>query len=277
MDKTLHILNGDSTAEILERSPISGDVVVWREMFCEGGIRKDVGSDEFWMTRYSFFENKLGVSKLEYYDKTIKEIIKIENISNYNKVVLWFEYDLFCQVNLLALCTYLLKFYRKNIQYYLICTGIEKNKKSLQTLSDYDPEEYKNLFDNKVKLSRNNMLFAEESWGLFVENSKQTLMLFDFKKCSKFKYLQMSIDQHLQRFPKQNGLNQIENKILELINFGVYKERELVKELLLWQHRETIYGFGELQYFLAVKKMEKYYTTVDEIFYLNDKGKEIRL
>ena len=94
MAKVLHILNGDSTASILKQTSIEGDIVVWREMLCEGPLCKEVGSDEFWMQRYDYFKDELGVSKLEYFDKTIREIVQLEEVSDYNEVVLWFEYDL---------------------------------------------------------------------------------------------------------------------------------------------------------------------------------------
>ncbi len=272
MTTTLHILNGDSTAQFFSKATIQGDVIVWREMLCEGALHKDVGSDEFWKKRYVFFEEEIGVTRLEYYDKTIKELIKIEEISNYNEVVLWFEYDLFCQVNLMALCVYLLKHFRKDINYYLVCTGHEKGKQFLQTLSDYSSDEYQTLYNDKIKLTRNNLLFAEQCWHVIVENNLEELKVFDFNKQYKFKYLQKAIDQHLQRFPSQNGLNQIENKILEIINSGVSDRNSIVKEMLLWQQKETVYGFGDLQYFLYLKKVDNYYTVKDELITLNSKG-----
>ena len=42
----------------------------------------------------TFFEEEIEVNRQEYYDKTIKELIKIEDVSNYDEIVLWFEYDL---------------------------------------------------------------------------------------------------------------------------------------------------------------------------------------
>lgn len=275
MHKILHILNGDSTAQILQKTSIPGDVVVWREMLCEGPLQKEVGSDQFWMSRYAFFENELAVSRLEYFDKTIKEIVKIEDISNYEEVVLWFEFDLFCQINLLALCTYLLKYYRKDVKFSLICTGREEGKKSLQTLSDYRPEEYQSLLNNRITLSRNNLLFAEESWNVYVENDREKLKKFNFNKSSKFNYLQLAVNQHIQRFPKHNGLNQIENKILEMINFEVLSKKDLIKKLLIWQQKETIYGFGDLQYSLKLDKLKKYYFMKNNYFVLNEKGKKL--
>ena len=275
MSKTLHILNGDSTAQIMERSSIAGDVIVWREMLCEGPLQKEVGSDKFWTSRYSFFENELGISRLEYYDKTISEIIKIEDIANYKEVVLWFEFDLFCQINLLALCTYLLKFYRKDVKFSLICTGKEDGKNALQSLSDYNPEDYQKLLANRITLSRNNLLFAVECWNLYVENDRKELEEFDFNKSLKFKYLQLAINQHLERFPKQNGLDQIDNKILELINFDPLTKKDLIRNLLLWQKKETVYGFGDLQYQLALEKLKTYYIIKNGKYMLNENGKEL--
>jgi hypothetical protein len=275
MNKVLHILNGDSTAQILAKSSISGDVIVWREMLSEGTLQKEIGSDNFWRTRYSFFENDVGITRLDYFDRTIKEIIKIEDIANYNEVVLWFEFDLFCQVNLVGLCAYLLKFYRKDIKYFLICTGKEEGKKSLQTLSDYGPESYPGLLEKRVTLSRNNLLFAEKCWYLYVENDKQKLIKFDFNRDTKFKYLQIAIHQHLQRFSGQNGLDQIDTKILELINFDLLTKKDIIKSLLIWQKKETVYGFGDVQYIMALDKLQVYYSIKKEKYILNELGKEL--
>ena len=272
MTKTLHILNGDSTAAIFSKSSILGHQIIWREMLCEGSIQDEIGSDDFWKSRYAFFENQLGIQKLEYYDKTIKEIVKLDDLSNYNEVVLWFEYDLFCQVNLIATCTYLLKSFRKDINYFLVCTGKEKGKEQLQTLSDYNYKDYQLLYEKKLKITKNNLLFAEESWNLYIKNDEEKLKKFNFNKSPKFSYLQSAINQHLQRFPKQNGLNQIENKILEIINSGLTDKNQIIKQLLIWQQKETIYGFGDMQYFIILKKLKTYYTNENGVILLNNKG-----
>ena len=275
MNKKLHILNGDSIAHIFSKTSIQGDLIIWREMLCDGFLHKNVGSDEFWKKRYTFFEEEMGIAKIEYFDKTIKEIIKLEDVCDYDEIVLWFEHDLFCQVNLMALCVYLLKYFRKNINYYLVCAGHERGKQYLQTLSDYSPIEYQTLYKNKIKLTRNDFLFAQQCWEIYVTNDLQELKQFEFKKNVKFEYLQLAMDQHLQRFSGQNGLNQIENQILEIINSGISNKNAIVKELLRWQQKETVYGFGDLQYFLYLKKLRNFYSVKNEIITLNNKGKEL--
>lgn len=271
MSSTLHIVNGDHTAHILKLTNLKGDIVVWREALCEGPILNSVGSDEFWQARYAYFENEFGVSKLEYFDNTIKEIIQLEDVEGYTDVVLWFEYDLFCKVNLLAACTYLLNSFRKDITYSLVCVGFEKGKETMQTLLDYSPKEYQKLYENKIKLTRNNLLFAQVCWELYVENNKEKLTTFNFKS-SKFKYLSKAMAKHLKRFPGANGLNEIETKILQIVNDNSYSKNEIVNEMLQWQHKETVYGFADLQYFNYLKNLKAFFNIKDEIYSLNQLG-----
>ncbi len=275
MTKILHILNGDSTYAIFKESSISGDVVICREMLCEGTVVKDVGSDQFWKERYSYFKNEFGVDKLDYFDKTLKEIIKLQDVSDYREVVLWFEYDLFCQINLMALATYLLKSYRKDIKYFLVCTGKEKGKTQLLSLADYSPKEYEDLYQNKIKLSRNDLLFAQIVWEIYSENDADSLKSFDFNQSKKFIYLQAAIDQHLMRFKDENGLNQIDHKILSIIDTGIQNEKQLINKLLIWQKKETVYGFGDMQYINYIKKLKSFIIIENDKMKLNQKGKEI--
>ena len=277
MANVVHIVNGDNTAQILTKSALEGDVVVWREYFCEGELLKDIGSDDFWRARYSFFEEEYGIGKLEYFDRSIKEIIKLDDLPKNSEVVLWFEYDLFCQINLLAACAILLKNFRKDLNYYLVCVGKISGKERLQTLSDFLPNEYHSLFENKVKLSKNDLNFAKRCWDIFAENKIEEFSNFSFNQNAKFPYIQNAINQHLQTFPSQNGLNQIENKILEVINDGVFSENEIISALLVWQQQETVYGYGDLQYINYLKKLDKNYSIKNSKYYLNKTGKQLVL
>jgi hypothetical protein len=275
MANIIHIVNGDAIVPIIEKSGIGGKIVVWREMLCEGPLDEEVASDEFWKKRYQFFEENFGVSKLEYFDKTIKELLKVEDPPVDAELVLWFEFDLFCQINLMALCAYLLQDYRKDILYSLVCTGKVKGKDKMQSLTDFSAEDFPKLYDKKLKITRDNFLFSEKCWKVFVKNNAEELSKFNFNKKSKFQYFQLAINQHLKRFPAENGLNQIQQKILEIINTNTFTNSEIVQKMLIWQQSETVYGFGDLQYFWYLDKLNCYLDIKEEKYYLNSLGKEI--
>lgn len=272
MGNILHVVNGDSTAEILKQSNLQGEIIVWRELLCEGPLEKEVGSDDFWMKRYDYFKNNFGVERLEYYDKTIKEIIQLEDLEGVNEVILWFEFDLFCQINLMAVCSYLLQSFRKDVKYSLVCVGYKKGKEGLQSLADYTSEEFPKLLENKLNITKSNLEFADEIWKVYVKNDKKELENFNFKH-SKFRYLKIAMEQNFKRFPFANGLNEIENKILQIIDENSLSEKEIVRELLIWQNAETVYGFGDLQYFNYLKSLSEYYKVKDNICILNELGK----
>ncbi|WP_457609595.1 DUF1835 domain-containing protein [Lutibacter sp.] len=274
MSNIIHILNNDAIAQILEKSEIKGDIIVWREMLCEGALHKNVGSDEFWKKRYTYFKNQFNVESIEYYDTTIREIKKVEDLSNYNEVVLWFECNLFQQINLLALCTFLVNNYVKKTNYFLVYFEKENGNEPEQPFTNLSTIDLKTIFENKTTLSKTSLLFAKESWKIYVENDIDKLKKFDFNKNSKFKCLQKSINQHLLRFPSEKGLNQIEYKILRIVNSGIFTEKQIIRTLLIWQQKETIYGFGELQYFNYLKQLKKYIEIKESKIYLNKKGRE---
>lgn len=275
MANTIHIVNGDSVLPILTKSGIEGDIIVWREMLCDGPVCVKVASDTFWKKRLDYFEKELGVPKVEYFDKTIKELLKLEDLSNYNELVMWFEFDLFCQVNLMALCTFLYKNYRKTITYNLVCIGKVKGNDKLHSLTDFSPEDFKGLYNNKLKLNKTDLEYAKECWEVYAKNNVEKVQVFDFNKNIKFPYFQSAMNQHLKRFQTVNGLNEIQNKILEIIDSSALTANEIVKELLIWQRKETVYGFGDIQYFLYLKKLSDFVRISEEKYFLNAKGKAI--
>ena len=274
MANTLHIANGDHTAEIIKNTTLEGDVIVWRELLCEGPISNEVGSDDFWKKRYDYFEDEIGISRIDYFDKTIKEILKLTDVPKQTEIVLWFEFDLFCQVNLMALCSFILRNFKKEVTYSLVCTGYVKGKDRLQSLSDFSSSEYIDLYKNRINLSKVNLEFADSCWKVYAENDVEKLKEFNFKN-RKFMYLPAAINQHLKRFPTENGLNEIQQKIVEVISLKPLTENEIVRELLIWQQAETVYGFGDLQYFLELKKLKKYYTINDEKYFVTTEGEKL--
>ena len=275
MANSIHVLNGDSTALLFEKSALPGEVVVWREMCCEGPLAADIDSDNFWKKRYEFFEEEYEVSKLEYFDNTLKELLKLTDIPKNHEIVLWFEYDLFCQFNLLAACSLLLQYFRKDLSYYLICVGKEQGSNEMKSLGDFSPDAFAELNDQKRKLTRHDLEYAKSCWEVLVKNELHEIEAFDFGKSYKFMYFKKAIEQHLDRFPDAKGLNKIDYKILEIIDKKAQKIPEIVRELLIWQAETTWFGFGDLQYFTYIKKLQKYYYPENYLYFLNKSGKHL--
>jgi hypothetical protein len=271
MATTLHILNGDSTLWSLDKAGIDGERLVWRDVLCEGPVLSDFASPDFWQKRTVFMSEFFGVEPQGFKTKCIDEFDKIKSISRYDKLVLWFEYDLFCQVNMLGILHFLAKPEYQKMKISLICVGSEKGNKKLVALGDIAPENFKSLFEKRAKLNQEDLSFASTVYLAYCNNDPQQLII-KVKDHPKFPYLKGAIAAHFKRFVfKNSGLNEIEMAMLNFLGEGVSEAKDVIMKMLQWQ-KSTYYGFGDSQYFIYLKRLQPLY---DNGFQLNDIGEKV--
>lgn len=272
MSSLLHITNGDCFTEKLSTLKLKGDVITWREMLCEGKTLTNVGSESFWKARFEFLNKNYKVSKSSFIEKTLKEYRSLCNHKQQDHIVLWFEYDLFCQVNMLAVLSWL-KVNRKYAEISLVCSGKEDSSDKLYSLNDLDSDQLMKLYENRKILSQDDIEYADYVWQLYCSDNPIRLEnLTDFKNY-QFDYLSDAITSHLHRFPSvKNGLNAMENNILQLsVDKRPTSKRELLKTVL---ENQGSLGFGNSQYERAITRLKPLFTTFNPVR-LTKKGKEI--
>lgn len=270
--RTLHITNGDSFTEKLGALQLKGEVITWREMLCEGKTLTNVGSESFWKTRFEFFNKNYKVTKSRFIEHTLKEYRSLCNHKQQDQIVLWFEYDLFCQINMLAVISWL-KNHRRYAEISLVCSGKEDDTDRLYGLSELSTEKLLELHKNKTVLSQDDIEYADYIWQLYCSDNPIRLEnLKDFDNY-QFTYLHDAIQAHLKRFPSiKNGLNAMENTILQLASEQKPATR---KELLgtVLRH-QNLYGFGDIQYQRAITRLRPLFSSFDPVK-LTKRGMEI--
>lgn len=272
MSNTLHITNGDSFTSILQKLGIKGEIITWREMLCEGKTLTNVGSESFWKTRFDYLNKKYKVTKNKFINLTLKEYRNLCNQKKQDTIVLWFEYDLFCQINMVAVISWLNK-HRKGAEIFLVCSGNEDETDKLYGLSELPKEKLLQLYNNKIALTRDDIEYADYVWQLYCSNDPMRLETFTKFNSSQFEYLPNALDAHLKRFPTiKNGLNYLENKILEkATNEQLASKEKLVGAML---QDQEYYGFGDIQYFGMIDNLKGLFTSFNPIK-VNKKGKAV--
>jgi len=246
MAKTLHITNGDSFTTVLNELNISGDIITWREMLCEGKTINEVGSESFWRQRYEFLNRAYKITKDTFINRTLKEYRNLCNQKSQEEIVLWFEYDLFCQVNMIAVLSWLKK-NRSDADIFLACSGKEDATDKLYALTELSKEKLEKLYENRVLLTKDDIEYGDYIWQLYCENSPIRLQNAIKQNTSQLTYLSKAMESHIHRFPSlKNGLNELENKMLEKsLNKQLKSKDDIIQEMLLDQ---GIYGFGDIQF-----------------------------
>mgnify|MGYP000309561365 CR=1 FL=1 len=268
----LHITNGDSTTNYLKSLHFSGDFITWREMLCEGKTTSDVGSETFWKNRFHFFKTSYNVSKKKFIDYTLKEYRSLCKKKESKEIVLWFEYDLFCQINMLAVISWL-KTYRKGYHISLVCSGKIDGEKKLKGLGELSENQIHHHYKNRIDLTQDDIEYADYIWQLYCSDSPLRLeTVHQFNPMSPFKYLADALKSHLLRFPSiENGLNVIDNSILKTVKENEFTSKEQLVGNLLQNQQD--YGFGDIQYYHKLDKMNKLFTSFNPVK-LSKKGRQ---
>ena len=269
----LHITNGDNTTNHLKSLHFSGNFITWREMLCEGKTTTDVGSENFWKNRFEFLKSSYKITKKTFIDYTLKEYRALCNQKKQQEIVLWFEHDLFCQINMIAVLSWL-KRYRKGYHISLVCSGkIDKTTK-LYALPELNEAQIQQHFKERITLTDDDIAYADYIWQLYCSDSPLRLeTVYKFKNNTPFQYLTSAIEMHLKRFPSiENGLNQIENTILKTADLHQTESKnKLIHQLL---STDNNYGFGDVQFEKSINDLRKLFYSFNPVK-LTKKGKEV--
>ena len=270
--KCLHISNGDSLTDYLRELDFKGDILTWREMLCEGPTVPFIDSEEFYSIRRNFLNDYYDIRLSDY---NLEETIEILNyIDDYNEIYLWFEYDLFCHINLIAVISLL---HQKEINkpLYLICSGRVKVEKDLKGIPELSPAQLTAHYKNRILLTKEDISLAVALWRTYCGKDHNIFKPY-ITQNSNFKYLTNCLKAHLKRFPNQKtGLCTIEENILKLINEkDIKSEHHLLGYCLNYQ---GYYGFGDIQFRRMVSNLSDFFNTSDDKLQLTRKGHEALL
>lgn len=240
----LHILNSDATAKVFEKTGIKGQCIVWREMLSEGPVQYGMSESDFWDVRAKFFSETIGETKTSYNQKIIKEMQRFNDFKRYREIILWFEHDLMCQINLIYILNWFSKKDLSDVELSLICVGSHPEIEKFMGLGQLSPEQLGQVIAQKKKITKADLHFAKEFWHAYTAANPEGLKKIQEKIPESFQFLNDALNAHYERFPSsENGLNSIEQKILELIDKNMDNSKELIHCI---QREISIYGMTKV-------------------------------
>jgi len=270
--KILHITNGSSLTNYLNDLNYKGDFLTWHEMLCEGPANRLINTDAFIKVRKDFLIEFYNIDvNIEEYKK---ELQKLDAIDTYSEIILWFEYDLFCHLNMMAVIS-LLNERKIKLPISLVCSGRIAHEENLKGLSELTPEQLDTHYKSRIPLTKKDIDIAVNIWQIYCGKDHNLLKKYITKK-SSFEYLGCCLKAHLERFPDaKNGLGALEQNILTLIDtYEVKSKHHLLGYALNYQ---GYYGFGDIQLLRIIDKLAIFYNEEKDSITLNRKGHEVLL
>lgn len=267
--KILHITNGGSLTDYLHKLDIASpdNTITWHEALCVGPTIEDVASNEFIDKRKAFLESFYNIT-LSRKEMTL-ELNKLDHISEFTEIVLWFEYDLFCHINMVAVIS-LLEQKGIFLPIYLVCSGRVEGEKGLKGLPELNPEQLANHYQNKVKLNVDDIALARKVWKIYCGNDHNLLFPL-VTRPSSFTYMSNCLKAHIKRFPDiRSGISTLEYNILKLVKENTITSRHHLVGYTL--HYQGYYGYGDTQIARVIDLLAVFFEESEGALKLNRKG-----
>lgn len=271
MSKQLHITNGDDLSNRILDLKLDGEIVVWREILCEGPTTYELGTKKFISLRQNFLKETYAISAEDYKTQFLVELKKLSSVKKFDEIVLWFEYDLFSHLNMLAAISHLME-KGLSLPVHLVCSKKLEGEKEFNVLSQLSLKELCNHYEQRIHLNQDDLEMASLLWQLYNGQNPQKLKNL-IKEKTNFEYLSSCLRAHIERFPNsQTGLNSLEKNILKLIQKNkIISSNQLLGYSLEYQ---GYFGYNDKQMQRLLDKLSIFYKINEDKVELTPKGVE---
>ena len=232
-----HVLNGDALSAQFPEG-IEGERIVARECLVDGPVGgKDL--DTFFQTRAAFLNEAYGDSAMEdYLSGTVSEFQKIMGLPKGALLCLWFEDDLFCQVNFWFVC-WLIHQYTNEVEVFLI-----RPEGALQYgFGGLGQAALKEAYHNRQAIT--DVASIAALWIFYCNGDTQSLLESGKKLERTYPFILPAIEAHLERLPSKDSPGRPVTSLKAIIND--LNTTEFGPVFRAFNERESIYGYGDLQ------------------------------
>jgi hypothetical protein len=209
----LHITNGDSAAAVMRQAAIAGEILPWRDVLHEGPVPEGLSLPELSKVRAQFIAD-CGWAALDEVSRGFAERDSaLSNFRGHEEVVLWFEHDLYDQLQLLQLLDWFSAQDPGRTTLSLICID--------EYLGTLTPERMAALPAEKIAVGTRHLQLAKRAWSAFRAPEPAAWAALLREDTSALPFLAGAVLRHLQQYPSlENGLDRTEREILRAVRSG---------------------------------------------------------
>ncbi|MFT5701346.1 MAG: hypothetical protein ACI8ZB_004237 [Desulforhopalus sp.] len=216
MQNILNITNGHCAIKVMEEAGVAGTFLPWMDVLHEGPVPKGLTLEELSKVRGEFIVRR-GWGPPEVIERDfIERDNVVKSFHKYEKVILWFEHDLYDQLQVLQILDWFQSNSKDEAKVSLICRD-----KYLGALS---PDEMRGLMQYEEPVTGKHLLLASRAWAAFREDSPEKWNHLLTEELSVLPFLQGAIVRMLEEYPNcKNGLSRTAQQALQIIAEGEKK------------------------------------------------------
>jgi len=214
----LHVANGTSVTMTLETAGVPGLRSIWSDPLYEGPVPAGLSDEELREVRGTYLG---GGAVADPMNDMRRWRDVIADRTSYDELVLWYEHDLFDQLNLIQLLTWIRSNLPAGRVVSLICIGSFPGRPQFRGLGELASDELASLFDTRRRVSDGEYFLAERAWRVFREPAPEALDDLRRSDTSALPFLASALERFLQEYPwTKDGLSRTERRLLQLAERG---------------------------------------------------------
>jgi hypothetical protein len=234
----LHVANGSATTKLIQAAGIPGQLSIWADPLYEGPVPGDLADAELLRVRARFLASPSeDASAVERGIRRWREVI--ENVESYDELVLWYEHDLFDQLNLIQLLSWMKSRLPASTVVRLIEIGSFPGHPAFKGLGELAPNDLVSLFGTRAPVTDERYALAERAWEAFRASTPESLEELRRSDTAAMPFLASALTRFLEEYPWiTDGLSRSERRLLAIASSG---QVDLWTAFLRMHEGETAY------------------------------------
>jgi hypothetical protein len=219
--QTLHVTNGASAAGTLRETTLAGSVLAWDDVLHEGPLAA-VPPAELRALRAGFLAER-GWGRRETIARELewRDGVLDEAVARRRPVVLWFEHDLYDQLQLLQILAAIAATGVEEARVELLVVGEVPGRPDFRGLGELDARELEALWPRRVPLTAEVTATAQQGWAALCGADPRAIASFARRGHPGLPYVGAALKRLLQELPAVgSGLSRSERQLLEAVAGG---------------------------------------------------------
>jgi hypothetical protein len=219
MTHFLHVANGTSTTNTIQQAGLPGRFSIWADVLYDGPVPGNLSDAQLLAVR---------ARHLAADERSIPEVVAelqgwraVMADPSYDELVLWYEHDLFDQLNLIQVLTWIAGSDLVRREISLICIGSFPGRPDFKGLGELTPSELASLFETRQRVVHAQYALAQRAWVAFRASDPRAIEALLHVDTAALPFLAPALRRYLQEFPwVGDGLSRSERRLLHLASSG---------------------------------------------------------
>ncbi|MBA3944852.1 MAG: hypothetical protein H0X37_09865 [Herpetosiphonaceae bacterium] len=216
----LHITNGDAAVSRLQATGLGGEYLAWRDVLHEGPVPAGLSLEQLRPIRARFIaEQGWADDEQVVLADFVQRDTTLAGCQKYDEVVLWFEHDLYDQLQLIQLLDWFAHHECGVTRLNIVITD--------RYLGTLGPAEMNQLFHDRQLVTASQLMLGQTAWAAFRSPDPRQIEDVLQSDTAALPFLAAALRRHLEQFPSvEDGLSRSEAQALQVIAQGTQSVRD---------------------------------------------------